>query len=148
MQELKEFNNKEGHFAKSHIWIIAEQESTIAHKWHAKYSAPFTKVLGKFACRVTSKIMGIGEAEHQWKATKRQLGNGRGRLGSEKCKKQAAISAAYCPERSTNRHRESSTAGKLWEDADFKTIGLGVYCEGKLKGREREVSYSCVLSVV
>ena len=37
-----------------------------SHLWHQKYSLPFTKVLGFFACRVTSKVIGIGAAERSW----------------------------------------------------------------------------------
>ena len=33
---------------------------------HQKYSPPFTKVLGFFACRVTSKFLVIGAAERSW----------------------------------------------------------------------------------
>ena len=34
--------------------------------WHQKYSLPFTNVLGFVACRVTSKVLGIGAAECSW----------------------------------------------------------------------------------
>ena len=33
---------------------------------HQKYSLSWTKVLGFVACRVTSKVLGIGEAERSW----------------------------------------------------------------------------------
>ena len=32
----------------------------------SKYSLPFTKVLGFVACRVTSKVLGIGAADRSW----------------------------------------------------------------------------------
>ena len=34
-----------------------------SHLWHQKYLLSFTKVLGFVACRVTSKVLGIGAAE-------------------------------------------------------------------------------------
>ena len=34
--------------------------------WHQKYLLPLTKVLGFVACRVISKVLGIGEAERSW----------------------------------------------------------------------------------
>ena len=34
--------------------------------WHQKYSLPCTKVIVFFACRVTSKVLGTGEAERSW----------------------------------------------------------------------------------
>ncbi len=48
--ELGQFQSREGPFQSRHIWIIAEDEKTMAHDWHQKYSFPFTKVFGKFAC--------------------------------------------------------------------------------------------------
>ena len=35
-----------------------------------KYSIPYTTVLGYVACRVTSKLCGIGPAERSWGAVK------------------------------------------------------------------------------
>ena len=35
-------------------------------KWHQKYSLTLTKVIGFVACRVTSKVLGIGAAETSW----------------------------------------------------------------------------------
>ena len=63
LTELGQFQSREGPFQSRHIWIIAEDEKTMAHDWHHKYSFPFTKVFGKFACFVTSKPTGIGGAE-------------------------------------------------------------------------------------
>ena len=45
LMDFRQFQNKEGHFQSCHIWIIAENENTLAHEWHQKYSLPFTKVL-------------------------------------------------------------------------------------------------------
>ena len=37
-----------------------------SHLWHQKYSLPFTKVICFVACRVTSKVLGIGVTERSW----------------------------------------------------------------------------------
>ena len=37
-----------------------------SHLWNQKYSLPCTKVLGFVSCIVTSKVLGIGEAERSW----------------------------------------------------------------------------------
>ena len=34
--------------------------------WHQKYSLPCTKVIGFVACRVTSKVLVIGEEDRSW----------------------------------------------------------------------------------
>ena len=36
------------------------------HFWNQKYSLPFTNILCFVSCRVTSKVLGIGEAERSW----------------------------------------------------------------------------------
>ena len=41
-----------------------------SHKWHYKYSKPYTIVLGFVACRVCSKVLGIGMAERAWGSLK------------------------------------------------------------------------------
>lgn len=95
LTELGQFQSREGPFQSRHIWIIAEDEKTMAHDWHHKYSFPFTKVFGKFACFVTSKPTGIGGAERHWKAVKRNKTGKRGNLSTEKAKKVSTITAAY-----------------------------------------------------
>jgi hypothetical protein len=49
---------------------MAADENCKAYRWHFKYSYPQTKVLGKLACLVLSKILGIGTAERNWKQVK------------------------------------------------------------------------------
>eukprot|EP00957_Ditylum_brightwellii_P035786 2713499-Ditylum_brightwellii.AAC.1 len=41
-----------------------------SHDFYLKHSVEFTKVFGKFACIICSSILGIGSAEHNWKAVK------------------------------------------------------------------------------
>ena len=45
---------------------MPQMNVSISHVWHQKYSLTFTKVLGFVACRVTSKVLGIGAAEISW----------------------------------------------------------------------------------
>ena len=63
MEEYGDFSNKRGMFACDNIWIMAADEHAKAYQWHYKYSLPTTKVLGKLACLVLSKILGIGTAK-------------------------------------------------------------------------------------
>ena len=63
LNELELFQTKSGSFQPCNMWIIAEDTETLAHVWHHKYSFPFTKIFGKFACYVSSRPTGIGGAE-------------------------------------------------------------------------------------
>ena len=67
--EHSDFWERIGKFNKDHIWIIAKNPDEMAHMWHKKYPIALgcTMVLGKRACIVTSKILGIGMAERLWK---------------------------------------------------------------------------------
>ena len=129
-KELGDFQNKRGFFNNDKIWFIAAKPDTYSAEWHRNYSLPFTKILGKFACRVTSKICGIGEAERQWKFNKKQHKGQRGKLGANKSKMQGAVAAAYSHEKSSVRRAAAQKAGSLWEDADFEVCNFGTYCEG------------------
>ena len=52
--------------ADKFIWKSKDIKDGNSNLWHQKYSLPFTKVLGFVACRVTSKVLGIGAAERYW----------------------------------------------------------------------------------
>jgi hypothetical protein len=49
LSELHDFQQKRGVFSNQKIWLIAARPDCNAAQWHAKYSLPHTKVLGKFA---------------------------------------------------------------------------------------------------
>ena len=65
--EYTAFDNMIGSFdAGEFIWKIKDIRDGNSHLWHQKYSLPFTKVLGFVACRVSSKVLGIGAAKRSW----------------------------------------------------------------------------------
>ena len=45
LTELGQFQSRDGPFESPHIWIIVEDEKTVAHEWYDKYSIPFKKSL-------------------------------------------------------------------------------------------------------
>ncbi len=69
--EYGDFTNKQGKFNKANIWIMASDENIQGYRWHQKYSLDCTDVLGKLACLVLSKILGIGSAKRNWKQVKK-----------------------------------------------------------------------------
>jgi hypothetical protein len=68
--EFKVFCNKTEPFHQPAWWSISDVLNGRSHLWHEKYSVPYTKVLGYVACRVTSKLCGIGPADRCWSAVK------------------------------------------------------------------------------
>ena len=128
MEEYGDFTNKRGLFARDNIWIMANNIDTLAYRWHFKYSLPVTKVLGKLACLVLSKILGIGTAERNWKQVKAVKSGQRVNTGMDKAKKQVLIYAHYQQMRAQASMRKLSAAGKLWEDADFDLMKMDLFC--------------------
>jgi hypothetical protein len=63
----KEWDDFHGHRGKSYgrlyIWNSADRRAGMSHVWHKQHLLVWTQVLGKVACRITSKILGIGAAE-------------------------------------------------------------------------------------
>jgi hypothetical protein len=58
--EFEHFKAKTDCYSKPYIWSVSRNSDIItgkSHLWHKKYSYCQTKVLGKFACRVCSKIV-------------------------------------------------------------------------------------------
>jgi hypothetical protein len=125
--ELKDFQQKLGYFKKMSIWIAAEDPNLPSYLWHQKYSLIFTKWLGKLACIVLSKMLGIGEAERIWKVNKQVRGGQRSRLTPEKTKKQSTIAAAHSLNKSLAKSAAMKRRGKLMDDKDFQALELGEF---------------------
>ena len=95
MVEYSNFTNKHGVFCHENIWIMATEEDCKAYQWHNHHSYHQTKVLGKLACLVLSKILGIGTAEQIWKQVK---GGKSGQLVNttiDKTRQQVMVYAQY-----------------------------------------------------
>ena len=125
--EHSDFTLQSGGYDEPHIWITAAKPETPAWRWHKNYSL-HTKVLGKLAMLVCSKGLGIGTAERQWKQMKAVKSGQRSRTAIEKCKKQAQIFGRYQQQRGDARRVKLSSAGKLWEDEDFRTCKMDPFC--------------------
>ena len=66
-EEFDYFHSKTGPFEnREHIWVSGDIRLGASHIWHSKNSLRYTKVFGRLACRVCSKILGIGSAERAW----------------------------------------------------------------------------------
>jgi len=129
MEEYGDFTNKHGMFARDNIWIMAVDENAQAYQWHFKYSLTTTKVLGKLACLVLSKILGIGTVERNWKQVKAVKSGQRVNTGIDKTKKQVLIFAQYQQTRAQARMTKLAAAGKLWEDEGFASIKMDPFCK-------------------
>ena len=86
-------------------------------------------MLGKLACLVLSKILGIGTADSNWKQVKAVKSGQRVNTSIDKTKKQVLVYAQYQQMRAEARQSKLSSAGKLWDDKDFASMKMDPYCK-------------------
>ena len=108
---------------------MASDENIQGYRWHQKYSLDCTDVLGKLACLVLSKILGIGSAERNWKQVKKIKRGDFAQTGIDKTAKQVLVYAQYQMLRGKLRKTALSCAGKLWEDTDLDCMKMDAYCQ-------------------
>ena len=125
-EEYEHFRGKDKMYKSRFIWHAQTlQGNGCSYKWHKMYSHPFTEVLGKVACRVTSKILGIGNAERSWGAVKQLKQDKRSKLSANAVKKQAtlfgkaSIDAARIRDKDSKKSSSDDSASDvLWTDED------------------------------
>ncbi len=61
--EFNNFQNRKRMFRHEYMWETKARDDTPAFRWHKRNSLHTTRVLGKLACLVLSKILGVGTAE-------------------------------------------------------------------------------------
>ena len=95
--EYNEFDNNIGSFdADEFIWKSKDIRDGNSHLCHQKYSLPCTKVLGFVACRVTSKVLGIGAAERSWGDIKIIKSGKRYDIRSDTSEKKSIVYTSAC----------------------------------------------------
>jgi len=88
-----------GVYNRHHIWNSQDLKDGTSYLWHKKYSYHHTEYFGRFACRVCSKILGIGAAERSWGDTKHIQNSKRSSLAPERLSKLTTIYGSNCVER-------------------------------------------------
>ena len=111
--EYKNSNQKNDRFdSNEFIWNIKYISDGNSHIWHQKYSLPSNKVLGFVACRVTSKIIGIGSAECSWDYVKTIKSGNISVLDSDISEKQSIVYTSACIEEASIGSTLSNTDSK------------------------------------
>jgi hypothetical protein len=112
----------------SNAWIYVDPDlHDKPHIWHQTNSLPYTLIFGQFACRVCSKIVGIGSDERVWGAVKKLKDNQRSHMGATSVMKQATLYGACCSKKAQNKMKETGRDIIYWEEEDFKNLGLDKY---------------------
>ena len=91
------FNHKNDRFGSNDfVWNIKDISDGNSRIWNQKCSLPSTKVLGFVACRVTSKILGIGSAERSWGGVKTIKSGKRSALRNDISENQSIVYISAC----------------------------------------------------
>lgn len=116
--ELGHFHNKEGPYDNKRIWSDMYALTGQSHLWHNEHTVRFKYMsLGFTACRVASKILGIGAAERSWGDVKRIIGDRRLSLGSTKIHKQSVIYTSNCIQAKKKELNLDDHTWKPWDVA-------------------------------
>ena len=98
--EHDQFHSKIGPYGnRDHIWHSQDIIAGNSHFWQKKNLLHYTSILGRAACIVCSKILGIGSAERSWGDVKHLKTEKRAKLSGEAVKMQGTIFGASCAER-------------------------------------------------
>lgn len=114
--ELGFFHRKEGPYENKRIWNDTHAMTGQSHLWHNEHTVRFNYMsLGFTACRVASKILGIGAAERSWGDVKRIIGDRRLSLGSQKVHRQSVIYTSNCIQAKKRVMNVDEDTWKVWD---------------------------------
>ncbi len=114
---------------KDTMWYVGgKSDFVVACCWHHTWMLSRTKVLGKLACWVLSKILGIGTAKCNWKQVKKIKYGDRANLGNKVTAKITNIYGQYQQVKLHNRDDQRSSVGGLWTEEDLNCMEMGVFC--------------------
>jgi hypothetical protein len=83
-----------------------------------------TKVLGKLACLVLSKILGIGTAKRNWKQVQKIKYGDSANLGNKVTAKITNVYGQSQQVKSCNRDNQRSSVGRLWTEEDLHCMKM------------------------
>jgi hypothetical protein len=122
MEQYFHFRRKSGVFEEPSMWLSNHIASGKSHLWHSQYTHKFYPELGFVACRVTSKLLGIGSCERAWGDTKHLRSGKRCNLGAAKLEKQSVLYTAACIE--AGRLKANTTGKHHWGPDDMNDKNL------------------------
>jgi hypothetical protein len=102
--EHQKFVNQTSILTSATMWYTAgKNDFVVACCWHHTWMLPRPKVLGKLACLVLSKTLGVGTAKRNWKQVKKIKYRDRANLGNKVTAKITNIYGQYQQVKSCNR---------------------------------------------
>jgi hypothetical protein len=123
--EWQDFTNRRGEFPQDDVmWLDPKIKDNQSHMWHYNHTLTETKWLGQLACRVCSKISGIGSAERNWGDVKQLKSGKRTSLKSEQLNWQATIYGSACAKKARDSLKVDKNIFNVWNDTDMESLGF------------------------
>jgi hypothetical protein len=126
----QKFVNQTGIFKSDTMWYAAgKSDFVVACRWHYTWILTRTKVLGKLACLVLSKILGIGIAKGNWKQVEKIKDRDHSNLEIEVTSKITNVYGQYQQVKSCNKDDQRSSVGRLWTEEDLHCVKMDVFVQ-------------------
>ncbi len=127
--EHQKFVNQTGILNSDTMWYVAgKSDFVVACRWHFTWTLLRTKVLGKLASLVLSRILGIGTNKRNWKQVKNIKDGDRANLGTRVTSKITNFYGQYQQVKLRNRDDQRSSVGRLWTEEDLYCMKMDVFC--------------------
>jgi hypothetical protein len=137
--EHQMFMNQTGILNNDTMWLAAgKNDFVVACRWRHTWTLPRTKVLGKLACLVLSKKLGIGTAERNWKQMKKIKHRDRANLRNKVTAKITNVYGQYQQVKLRNRDDQRSSVGRLWTEEDLHCMKMDVFCSNIAKSLDTD----------
>lgn len=121
MDQFLLFRNREGCFSNPAWWSSLVALKGESHLFHGQLTIEKAPELAYVACKVTSKLLGIGNCERQWDQTKFCCNGKRALISSDRLKKQATMYGSHCL---SNGKLTDEYIINNWTDDDLKDKSL------------------------
>jgi hypothetical protein len=111
--EHQKFVNQTSILNSDTMWYAAgKSDFVVACHWHHTWTLSRTKVLGKLACLLISKFLGIGTAEGNWEQVKKIKYGDHANLGNKVTAKITSVYGQYQQVKLHNRDDQWSSVGR------------------------------------
>jgi hypothetical protein len=128
--EHQKFVNRTGILNSDIMWYaVGRSDFVIACHWHHTWMPLRAKVLGKLACFVPSKILGIGTAKCNRKQVKKIMYGDHANLGNKVTGKITnVVYGQYQQVKACNRDDQRSSVDRVWTEEDLHCMKMDVFC--------------------
>jgi hypothetical protein len=127
--EHQTFVNQTGILNSDTMWYTAgKSDFVVACCWHHTWTLLRTKVLGKLACLVLFKILGVETAKRNWKQVKKIKYGDHANFGKGVTAKITNVYGQYQQLKLCNRDDQRSSVGRSWTEEDLHCMKMDVFC--------------------